>query len=168
MITGTPPHKTLIAVAIVVSMAVGFACTRSTTAFALSPDTTFNLLDEGSISLASRAGSPTLVVFFALNNPLAIDELKRLEKITREFSDQGLEMIAVAQSSDRPELVRTVMHNEGMLFDVAMDPEGATAAAFGGLSTTPTSYLVSPQGEVIYAAEGPMDLSGLHSRLTSL
>jgi peroxiredoxin len=107
------------------------------------------------------------VAFFALNNPLALAELERLEALTEEFAGTGLELIAVAQSSDRPELVRTIVHAKRFLFPVAVDADASAAGAFGGVSTTPSVYLVSPDGRLRYASEGPSDQHTLRKLLSS-
>ena len=131
------------------------------------PEITFHLLDDTRITLASRQSRPTLVVFFALNNPLALAELERLETLVEEFAGSGLELIAVAQSSDRPELVRTIMHSERFLFPVAMDADASAARAFGGVSTSPSVFLVSPDGRLRYASEGPANQHQLRKLLLS-
>lgn len=166
MTSGSRQHLFFAALLVVILVAAGPSCSRSPEV-RVSPDTVFNLLDDSKITLRSRQGEPTLVVFFALNNPLAVDELKRLDQLPAEFGDTGLELIAVAQSSDRPDLVRTVMHHEGFLFSLAMDPDGSIATAFGGLSATPAVYLVSPLSEVVYTSEGPADLDRLKQLLSS-
>lgn len=154
-------------IAACLAAAVGSSACTPAPADPPAPEITFQLLDDTWISLASRQPRPTLVVFFALNNPLALAELERLETLTEEFAGTGLELIAVAQSSDRPELVRTVMHSEQFLFPVAMDPDASVAGAFGGISTTPSVFLVSPDGRLHYASEGPANQHALRKLLSS-
>ncbi len=166
MTAGPRHHRLLASFFLAILVVTGASCSQSRQ-ISVSPDTVFELLDDRKITLKSRQGAATLVVFFALNNPLAINELKRLEPLSAEFEGTDLELIAVAQSSDRPELVRSVMHHEGFLFSVAMDPDGSVATAFGGLSTTPALYLVSPRGQVVYASEGPADLGRLRELLAT-
>lgn len=156
----------IIAVCLVAAMGTT-ACTPAPEEDPPAPEVAFQLLDDTRITLASRQPRPTLVVFFALNNPLALAELERLETLTEEFAGTGLELIAVAQSSDRPELVRTVMHSERFLFPVAMDPDASAARAFGGISTTPSVFLVSPDGRLRYASEGPANPHALRKLLSS-
>lgn len=129
------------------------------------PDVTFKTLDDTTIRLADRRGTPTLVVFFALNNPLALDEIDRLSELTAEYADRDLELVAVARSDERPELVRTILHQKGYLSPFAMDPDNALATAFGGVTTTPAVFLVSPDGRVVFSDSGATDLAALRARI---
>ena len=105
-------------------------------------------LDDDTVDLGAARGSPSLVVFFSIDNPLALDALERLDRLAGEHREKGLQLIAVALSSERPELVRTIVHQRQFLFPVAMDPGGTAAAAFGEVAATPTVLLISPDGRV--------------------
>lgn len=130
------------------------------------PELRLQALDGPPIELGPARGAPTLLLFFAINNPLALDELDRLEPLTGEFADQGLELIAVARSDERPELVRTIIHQRGQLLPVALDAADAAATAFG-VTTTPTTVLLSAGGNPVYSMAGPNDLGVLRARISA-
>jgi peroxiredoxin len=131
------------------------------------PDVTFQTLDDASIRLADRRGSPTLIVFFSLNNPLALGEIDRLMPLLDDYADLGLELVCVARSDDRPELVRTVVHHNGYLTPFAMDPDNRLAKAFGAVGATPAVFLVSPDGRMVFSHTGALDLHELRGKIDS-
>lgn len=130
------------------------------------PELSLETLDGTRIELGPTRGAPTLLLFFAINNPLALDELSRLEPLADEFSDLGLELVAVARSDERPELVRTIIHQQGYLFPVALDPTDAAATAFG-VTSTPTTILLSAGGNPVYSVAGINDLKALRAKMTA-
>ena len=130
------------------------------------PALTLPTLDGGTIELNGGADKSTLVVFFAINNPLAIDELERLETFTETFAGNAPELIAVARSDERPELVRTIVHQKGFLFPVALDAGNEAASALK-VTATPATFLVSREGKVVYAVTGPSDLDALRATIAA-
>ena len=122
-------------------------------------------LEGDTLDLGVADGSPSLVAFFSIDNPLALDELGRLDDLAVDFQAKDLSLVAVALSSERPELVRTIVHQRRFLFPVAMDPDGAGAAALGNVTATPTVFLVSPDGRVAWKYEGRTDMAELRARI---
>jgi peroxiredoxin len=146
------------------SLGAGVSCSRQAGGPTL-PAVVLDTLEAGPLDLRELGGSPALVVFFSIDNPLALDELGRLEGFAHDLRDRSLELVAVALSSERPELVRTVFHQRQFLFPVAMDPAGAAATAFGGVTATPTVFLVSPDGRVVARTEGKANIAALRATI---
>lgn len=152
--------------ALVVFFAVvtGFACSPRDSG-PQAPGLALATLDDGTVNLADRRGVPLLVAFFTIDNPLALEALGQFDALTTEFRHKGLELVAVSLSGERPELVHTVIHQQQFLFPVAMDPAGAAAAAFGGVTATPTVFLVSPDGRVVARTEGRANIAALRATI---
>jgi hypothetical protein len=51
---------------------------------------------------------------------------------------------------------------------VALDRDGSAAQAFGGVSLTPSNFLIDPQGRIVQYKLGEMDMGALHSRIVAM
>jgi peroxiredoxin len=125
-------------------------------------------LDGESLVLGGQQDAPVLVVFFAINNPLALTELDHLQTLAEQLGPDTVELVAIALSGERPELVRTIVHGRRYLFPVAMDPDGTAATAFGGITVTPAVFLLSVNGRIEARQDGPTDLRSLSARIQKL
>lgn len=163
--TGTPTSRTFIAGLVAWLLVLGGVAGCSPGPEPDAPALTLPTLDGGTIELTGRADKSTLVVFFAINNPLAIDELARLEAFSETFAGSGPELIAVARSDERPELVRTVIHQHGFLFPVALDAENEASSALK-VTTSPVTFLIA-RGRVVYSVTGPNDLDALQATIAA-
>lgn len=157
-------RRPLLALVVVLVLAAGVGCTRQDSG-PRAPELALATLDDETVNLGDRRGLPLLVAFFAIDNPLALEALGQLDELTAEFRHKGLELVAVALSGERPGLVRTVVHQQQFLFPVAMDPNGAAATAFGGVTATPTVFLVSPDGDVVERTEGRANIAALRATI---
>jgi len=76
---------------------------------------------------------------------------------------RGLDLLAVAMPFDRPDWV--VHAAKAWPFPVALDPRGEAVVAWGGVPAIPASWLVAPDGRVVHAWEGRLDVPALQRRL---
>ena len=123
-------------------------------------------LDGRQISLEALRGKVVLVNFWATWCPYCRHEMPDMEKFYRDYRGQGFEILALSQD-DAPETVRRFMAKEGYLFPAAMaQPE--QAAALGGVSRLPTSFIIDKQGRVRHKISGQVHYARLESLVKPL
>lgn len=145
-------------------MGAGLSCSRQADDL-MAPAVVLDTLDGDTVDLGARGDAPVVIVFFSIDNPLALDTLERLERLAHDLRGSNLGLIAVALSSERPELVRTIVDQRQFLFPVALDPASSATAAFGDVDVTPTVYVIAPDGRVVERVEGRADIAALRATI---
>ncbi len=125
-------------------------------------------LDGKPMSLASLRGKPVLVTFWATTCPGCIKEMPHLVELYQAMAPRGLEIIAIAMEYDPEEQVRTMVAQKQLPYPVALDRDGSAALAFGGVSLTPSNFLIDPQGRIAQYKLGEMDMNALHNRIVAM
>ena len=133
-----------------------------------SPDITLLTIDGEELQLASLRGQPLLLTFWATSCPGCIREMPHLIELYEELSPQGLEVIGVAMSYDKPSHVLSMRKARNIPYPVALDIHGAAAQAFGNVRLTPTSFLISPDGRIVSRKIGEMDMPGLRNNILAM
>jgi peroxiredoxin len=130
-----------------------------------SPEITLLTIDGEELSLASLRGKPLLLTFWATSCPGCIREMPHLIELYEELSPQGLEIIGVAMSYDKPSHVLSMRKARNIPYPVALDIHGAAAQAFGNVRLTPTSSLIAPDGRIVLQKLGEMDMKKLRNNI---
>ena len=125
------------------------------------PKAEFTLLSGDRLALDSLRGKVVLVNFWATSCPGCIHEMPSLVATHEKYHDKGLETVAVAMSYDPPDYVRTFAARQGLPFKVALDVNGAAAAAFGNVRLTPTTFVISRDGFILQRYTGEPDFTQL-------
>jgi peroxiredoxin len=133
-----------------------------------SPEITLLTIDGEELSLASLRGKPLLLTFWATSCPGCIREMPHLIELYEELSPQGLEIIGVAMSYDKPSHVLSMRKARNIPYPVALDIHGAAAQAFGNVRLTPTSFLISPDGRIVSQKIGEMDMPRLRNNILTM
>ena len=133
-----------------------------------SPDITLLTIDGEELRLASLRGQPLLLTFWATSCPGCIREMPHLIELYEELSPQGLEIIGVAMSYDKPSHVLSMRKARNIPYPVALDIHGAAAQAFGNVRLTPTSFLIAPDGRIVFQKLGEMDMSKLRNNILAM
>ena len=128
-----------------------------------SPEITLLTIDGEELSLASLRGKPLLLTFWATSCPGCIREMPHLIELYEELSPQGLEIIGVAMSYDKPSHVLSMRKARNIPYPVALDIHGAAAQAFGNVRLTPTSFLIAPDGRIVFQTLGERDMPTLRT-----
>lgn len=123
------------------------------------PDAPILLLDAPPTSLAAMRGSPVLLTFWATTCPGCIEEIPLLVELHREYGPRGLKVIGVAMSYDPEPQVRALRERMAIPYPIALDRDGAASEAMGRVRLTPTTFLLDPQGQVVYQKIGIFDLA---------
>jgi peroxiredoxin len=93
-----------------------------------------------------HAGRVLAVRFWADWCPYCRKEMSELQPVYGRLHGQGLEILAVNVAQDR-ETVRRFVEPLGIHYPVLLDPEGATARAYG-VKALPITWLVDRHGVV--------------------
>ena len=120
------------------------------------------------ISLSSLQGRPVLVTFWATTCPGCIKEMPHLVELYQELAPKGLEIIGIAMDYDPEDQVRTMVAQKQVPYPIAIDKDGSAAQAFGGVSLTPSSFLIDPKGRIVQYKLGEMDMKALHNRIIAM
>jgi len=121
------------------------------------PDDTFTTLTGRKIALKDLRGKPVLVTFWATDCPGCIKEIPDLIALHRQYHSRGLELIAVNMYYDPPSHVVAMASARQLPYSVALDTTAEHAHAFGGVSLTPSTFLISPEGIVARQYTGAFD-----------
>ena len=133
-----------------------------------SPDITLLTIDGEELSLASLQGKPLLLTFWATSCPGCIKEMPHLIELYDELSPRGLEIIGVAMNYDQPSHVLSMRKSRNIPYPVALDINGAAAQAFDNVRLTPTSFLIAPDGRIVFQKVGEMDIPRLRNNILTL
>jgi len=129
------------------------------------PDAAFRFIDGRQVALQDLRGQPVLVTFWATTCRICLGEMPELIALHRELSGWGFEIIAVAMAYDPPDRVIHVVNERGLPYPVALDIDGKIAGAFGGVSATPASFLIAPDGSIVKQKTGETDMTALRRQI---
>jgi len=120
------------------------------------------------IELASLRGQPLLVTFWATTCSVCVREIPHLVALYEELSPRGLEIIGIAMYYDPPNQVLAASKARNIPYPVALDITAAAARAFGGVRQTPASFLVAPDGRIVYRKTGEMDMAKVRQKILAM
>ncbi len=123
------------------------------------PDITLTSLDNEKIKLTSLHGKPVLIVFWATSCTGCVKEMPHLVELYNKLHDKGLEMIGIAMPYDRPDHVISMVKQKQLPYKIALDISGTAVKAFGNVQLTPTSFLISPSGDIAMQKIGEMNMA---------
>lgn len=132
------------------------------------PDVTFTTLDGQRVDLTSLRGKPILVNFWATTCVGCVAEMPHLAELYEEFNAEGFEIVGVAMYYDPPNQVLELTRQREVPYPISLDVDGQIGKAFGDVSLTPTSFLVDPNGKIVFHKIGELDMDALHNRVESL
>jgi len=115
----------------------------------------------------NRPMKPVLVNFWATSCPGCIAEMPELAKMKRKFGDK-FELVAISMDYDPPEQVKKFISKNNFPFSFVMDSQGEMAKAFGGVLLTPTSFLIAPNGNIVYQKVGEVDFALVTKRIQNM
>ena len=130
------------------------------------PDITVTTLDGQQIALG-KPGKPILVNFWATTCPGCIAEMPHLADMKRALGDRFI-LVAVAMAYDPIDQVKNFIRAHNYPFAFVHDSDGEIAQAFGGVSLTPTSFLIAPNGNIVYKKIGEVDFDLVRQRIEQM
>jgi len=106
-----------------------------------------NALAGGAVNMpAELAGKVVAVRFWADWCPYCRKEMAELQPVYARLHARGLQILAVNVAQDR-DTVRRFVGPLGIAYPVLLDPDGATARAYG-VKALPITFMVDAQGVV--------------------
>ncbi len=117
------------------------------------PRVTFQMLDGRVVPLSALKGQVVLLNFWATWCPPCRAEMPGFEKVWEAKRGDGFTVVGVSMDDASPEHVASFLRDHAIAYPVALaSPE--IPAAFGGVNSFPTSFLIDRQGRVRYTVRG--------------
>jgi len=129
------------------------------------PQASFVAFSGGNCATEDLRGKVVLVNFWATSCVTCVAEMPKLVEAWRTYAPRGYETVAVAMSYDHPNAVADFTRRHALPFRVALDTDGAAAAAFGHVNVTPTTYLLDRQGRIVARYVGEPNWKEFHARV---
>ena len=126
------------------------------------PDFTLQDLSGKRSSLKDFRGKVVFLNFWATWCIPCRDEMPQMEKLHREFKDQGLEVVAVNFREDK-QTVKKFVAELGLTFRILLDSDGNVSNDYGAWSL-PLSYFVDRKGNFIGKVAGDRPWDGKEAR----
>ncbi|GKT12193.1 MAG: hypothetical protein ISEC1_P1168 [Thiomicrorhabdus sp.] len=130
------------------------------------PDISIKTAQGETINL-SKPMKPVLVNFWATSCPGCIKEMPDLAKMKQSLGDR-FELVAISMNYDPAEQVSKFIKANPYPFTFIMDTDGKMAKAFGDVLLTPTSFLIAPNGKIVYQHIGEVHFDMVTERIKQL
>ena len=118
------------------------------------PTEMFETFAGETVSLATYAGQPVVVNFWASWCPSCVAEMSSAFLPAQQQLGEHVAFLGMNIQDERSRALELV-EETGVLFDLAEDPDGALYTALGGLGM-PFTVFVSADGQVVDAHNGPL------------
>jgi len=132
------------------------------------PAITLKIIDGSTIELSSINDKPLLINFWATTCSICMQELPEMIALYKNIAPEDLQIVAIAMPYDPPNLVLGVVKQFNIPYPVALDINGKAMEAFGDVTSTPTSYLIAPDGKVVMQNTGRTDFRHLKQHIERL
>jgi thiol-disulfide isomerase/thioredoxin len=133
------------------------------------PNLSMDTLQGGRFDLKKLRGRPVLVNFWATTCTTCLKEMPHLIALYKELNPRGLEVIGITMSYDQPIHVVNMIKDRKIPYPVATDIYQVAQSAFGiEQPLTPNTYLISPQGRIVFQKWGLIDMKKLRARILKM
>lgn len=129
------------------------------------PDINLTTMQNEQIRLSDMKGKPVLVVFWATSCTGCIKEMPHLVELYHKHHGSGLELIGISMPYDRPDHVASLVKQKQLPYKIVMDLQGDAVRAFGNVQLTPTSFLISPSGNIVMQKIGEMNMVAVEQQI---
>ena len=106
--------------------------------------------------------APTLITFWATSCVTCVAEMPDLKALYDQWQPAGFNLLAIAMSHDSSNAIQTFRNQNALRFPVFYDRSDVAAKAFDEVRLTPTHFLVSKSGRILYHGIGLSDFAHLH------
>jgi len=115
----------------------------------------------------SKPMKPVLVNFWATTCPTCISEMPDMAAMKNELGDR-FELVTVSMQYDPEEQVKKFIASNPFPFVFVHDRDGSIAKAFGDILLTPTSFLIAPNGSIVYQHIGVIHFDQVTERIKQM
>jgi peroxiredoxin len=132
------------------------------------PQSRFVVLDGSSKTTADFKGKVWLVNFWATSCTTCVAEMPEIVGTYKKYEARGFDTVAVAMDYDPPSFVVNFAQQRQLPFWVALDNTGQIARDWGGITATPTTFLIDKNGRIVKRIVGKPDFAQLQAAIESL
>jgi peroxiredoxin len=118
----------------------------------LAPDFTLRDSDGESYRLSELRGQPVIVNFWATWCPPCREEMPSMQRAWEYLQPQGVVLLAINVGED-PDTIFQFTGNYPLDFPILFDQDGTVSEAWP-LKGLPTTFVIDPQGRIVYSAIG--------------
>ncbi|QLI81434.1 TlpA family protein disulfide reductase [Chitinibacter fontanus] len=122
-------------------------------------------LEGQQIKLSDYKGKVVLVNFWATSCTGCMQEMPELKKLQLKYGTDRFQTIAIAMSYDNIEYIKNYNKKENIPFKIIHDTDGKIAEEFGGVTLTPTNFLIGKNGNLVKKYIGIPDYAEIISKL---
>lgn len=122
-------------------------------------------LEGQQIKLSDYKGKVVLVNFWATSCTGCMQEMPELKKLQLKYGTERFQTIAIAMSYDNIEYIKNYNKKENIPFKIIHDTDGKIAEEFGGVTLTPTNFLIGKNGNLVKKYIGIPDYAEIISKL---
>lgn len=130
------------------------------------PAVTITAPDGSTINL-EKPMKPILVNFWATSCPSCVTKMPDMAQMKQQLGDR-FEIVAISMNYDPKQQVEKFIEANPYPFIFTMDSDGSIAKAFGDILLTPTSFLVAPNGNIVYRKVGDLDFGPVTERIKQM
>lgn len=134
----------------------------------LVPEVSYPLLEGSTLHSKDLSGKVQLINFWSINCLPCIEELPVLKQLYRDFNRDQLEIIGVASPHDPPSHVKIFQQRHRLPYPVAIDIEGKIINTLPEVRVIPTSFIIAPDGRLVYRHIGMLDLESTKRIIRSI
>jgi len=124
------------------------------------------LTDGRALTSDALKGKVVLVNFWATWCPYCRKEKPVIDDFWKDYRDRGFEVVSISVD-DPPEKIAAWMRDKGYAF-MAAPTNASVAAAFGGVSSVPTSFILDADGSIRHRIGGQVHYPRLEKLVTPL
>ncbi len=126
------------------------------------PEFSLSTPDGRTVGLAQLRGKVVFLNFWATWCPPCRLEMPSMERLHKEFKDQGLALLAV-DVGESPKQVARFMAEFRLSFPTLLDEDGEVSTR-SGVRGLPTTFLIDRSGRIVGTAVGARDWAGPDGR----
>jgi peroxiredoxin len=131
------------------------------------PQLDLKALSGDPVKVGGKQQRPMLVTFWSTSCTTCIAEMPHLKDMYGDLRSGGFEILGVAMYYDKPVDVYELVKRRNIPYPIYTDVNKKVVKAFE-LKTmvTPTTFLISPNGRIVYQKVGKFDADLLRRKIT--
>lgn len=130
------------------------------------PEITVKASDGQNLQL-NQPNKPVLVNFWATSCPSCVSKMPSLAELKNALGDR-FELLSISMDYDPATQVDAFIKAHDYPFNFIKDTDGSLSQAFGDIKLTPTTFLIAPNGNIVYRKIGDTDMTHLRERIEKL